>query len=75
VSNGHLRLNHYYTKSREELEQKLSRGSGAGIPLTKKRMIASKRTALIEMDLIEDKIIQRFLPELRRRMALHPAGG
>ena len=75
VSNGHLRLNHYYTKSREELEQKLSRGSGAGIPLDKKKMIASKRTSLIEMDLIEDKIIQRFLPELRRRMALYPVVG
>jgi len=74
VSNGHLRINHYYTKSREELEQKLSRGSGAGIPLRKKRSIAFKRTALIEMDLIEDKSIQRFLPELRRRMAFNPAG-
>ena len=38
-------------------------------------MIASKRTSLIEMDLIEDKIIQRFLPELRRRMALYPVVG
>jgi hypothetical protein len=70
VSNGHFRLNHYYTKSREELEQKLSRGSAAGIPLSKKRMIADKRTAFLEMDPIEDKIIQRFLPELRHRMAL-----
>jgi hypothetical protein len=58
------------SKSREELEQKLSRGSAAGIPLSKKRMIADKRTAFLEMDPIEDKIIQRFLPELRHRMAL-----
>jgi glycosyl transferase family 92 len=74
VSNGHLRINHYYTKSKEELEQKLSRGSGAGIPLSKKRSIASKRAALVEMDLIEDKSIQRFLPKLRRRIVLYPAG-
>jgi hypothetical protein len=74
VCNGHLRINHYYSKSREEIEQKLSRGSGAGIPLSKKREIVSKRIDLIEMDLIEDKIIQRFLPELRRRMAFYPAG-
>jgi hypothetical protein len=33
-------------------------------------MIADKRTAFLEMDPIEDKIIQRFLPELRHRMAL-----
>jgi Glycosyltransferase family 92 len=74
VYNGHLRINHYYSKSREEMEQKLSRGSGSGIPLSKKRGIVSKRIALVETDLIEDKIIQRFLPELRRRMVFNPAG-
>jgi Glycosyltransferase family 92 len=74
VSNGHLRINHYYSKSREELEQKLSKGSGAGMPLSEKRRIASKRIELVETDLIEDKTIQRFLPGLRRRMAVYPAG-
>ena len=72
ASNGQLRINHYYTKSKEELEHKLARGSGAGMPMDDRRKIISKRIALIEKDLIEDKTIQRFLPELRHTMTDYP---
>jgi hypothetical protein len=67
--NGHLRLNHYYTKSSEELAQKLSRGSGAGMPADKRKKILTERIALIDTQPIEDRAIQRFVPELRRLTA------
>jgi hypothetical protein len=63
--NGHLRINHYYTKSNEELARKLSRGSGAGMPADKREKILSERIALIDAQPIEDKAIQRFVPDLR----------
>jgi hypothetical protein len=66
---GHLRINHYYTKSSEELARKLSRGSGAGMPADKRKKILSERIALIDAQPIEDKAIQRFVPDLRRRIA------
>lgn len=70
VLNCHLRLNHYYTRSKEELEHKLSRGSAAGHSLAQHRSKVFKRTRAIEMvALIEDRTIQRFLPALRRTLS------
>ena len=63
---GSLRMNHYFTKSKEELERKLARGSGAGTPMKDRLDIVAKRIGFVEKDLVEDKIIQRFLPDLRR---------
>ena len=70
AANGQLRINHYYTKTKDGLERKLARGSGAGMPMLRRKEIVSKRIALIEADLVEDKIIQRFLPALRRNLGL-----
>ena len=64
--NGQLRINHYYTKSKEELAHKLSRGSGAGMPTDKRRKLLTERIALIDTQPVEDKAIERFVPVLRR---------
>jgi len=50
------------SKSREELEQKLSRGSAAGIPLSKKRMIADKRTAFLDWTRLRTRLSNAFCP-------------
>jgi Glycosyltransferase family 92 len=66
---GCLRINHYYTKSKEELGRKLTRGSGDGMPMSDRLEIVSRRIGLVEKDLVEDKTIQRFLADLRRAVA------
>ena len=67
---GQLRLNHYYTKSEEEWQRKLLKGSGAGVPNEGRITKNSERAKLMAaLDLVQDKTIHRFLPELRRNMA------
>jgi hypothetical protein len=63
-----LRLNHYFTKSKEEWERKHSGPSADGYPLAMRQQKIAHRAKLLEMDLIEDKTIHRFLPSLRQAM-------
>ena len=67
---GQLSLNHYYTKSKEEFERKLSRGCGAGHSREEYNRRLLKRVPWLEADAVEDRVIQRFLPELTRRLII-----
>jgi hypothetical protein len=60
-----LRINHYCTKSREEWEQRIKLG-------TPDRVEVKIDEADFEgyQNGVEDREIQRFLPELKRRLAL-----
>ncbi len=58
-----LRLNHYFTKSREEWEQRHPDDrSGEVVPADEKRWIGVQ-----SMD-VDDRTIQRFLPQLKERL-------
>lgn len=60
-SSRFLQLNHYYSKSAEELEHKIRRGSAA--PTSPQRLEAQIRNGMasIESDLIEDRAMIDFL--------------
>ncbi|MAT50670.1 MAG: hypothetical protein CMK32_05750 [Porticoccaceae bacterium] len=67
-----LRVNHYYTKSRQEFCAKISRGRMVDKPqwATKAR---NKLTELESCEQVEDKSIMKFVPELSRRCCLNEA--
>jgi hypothetical protein len=66
LSSEILRLNHYFTKSKEELNHKIYRGCVHGKQDFRKRVI--ELANLIEANVVEDTEIHRFLPKLRRAM-------
>ncbi|MDX6805622.1 glycosyltransferase family 92 protein [Terrihabitans rhizophilus] len=72
-SSANLQLNHYYTKSREELEAKLARGPAS--PASRPRYEARVRSAVasIESDLVEDRAMIDFLD--RTGIELEGGGG
>jgi hypothetical protein len=59
-----LRLNHYYTRSRSELRQKIERGHFRLQWSDDRR----RRVELLEQESVLDETILRFVPELRRRL-------
>lgn len=61
-----LRLNHYYTRSQEELERKLAIRGAYGENLKKK---VSDTAARIELHSVYDDAILRFVPEIRDALA------
>ncbi len=64
-----LRLNHYFTKSEEELAAKIARGSACRLPAdTRAKDWAAVRAASIDADTIEDTAILRFAGPLRERI-------
>lgn len=71
-----IALNHYFTKSKEEFDARVARGDGVrgvnrdGIPTLHKKRARNKRriARLIEQDPVEDRRIQRFVPEVKQRM-------
>jgi hypothetical protein len=65
-----LRINHYYSRSRQEFETKLATGWSRYKP----DLVATKRQFLadIERHEVEDRSIDPLLPELKRLMAEHP---
>lgn len=67
-----LRVNHYYTKSRQEFCAKISRGRMVDKPQweTKAR---NKLAELESCEQVEDEIIMRFVPELSSRCCLNGA--
>jgi hypothetical protein len=76
TSGGGLLLNHYFTRSREEFDAKVARGASykrSG----KQAALAGRRIAMrdaIEASTMEDLAIQRFVPELLRRLDDPPGG-
>lgn len=66
--NDVIRLNHYYSKSAQEYYKR--RGAPAEGPRCDFRG-NDRLLELIEKDTVEDLAIQRFVPELKRRLACH----
>lgn len=69
-SNDVLRLNHYYSKS--ALEYYKRRGAPTEGPRRDFRG-NDRLLELVDKDTVEDLAIQRFVPELKRRLASHAA--
>lgn len=65
-----LRINHYYSRSRQEFETKLATGWSRYKP----DLVETKRQFLAEIERQEvgDRSIDALLPELKRLMAEHP---
>jgi hypothetical protein len=63
-----LRLNHYFTRSYEEIEQKIAKGrvSKAGVV---NRKVLDRRLSQYQLATEQDTSIARFVPELERRLA------
>jgi hypothetical protein len=67
VSVGKLRINHYFTRSREDMRQKMLRGrSDDGTSRTWDFLEAHDRNE------VEDLTIHRFLPQLKQAVEAHP---
>jgi hypothetical protein len=65
-----LRLNHYFTKSEEELAAKIAKGSACRLPTDARgKDWAVVRAASIDADIVEDTAILRFVDPLRQRIA------
>lgn len=65
-----LCMNHYYTKSFEDFRRKVERGRATRL---EKRVLPDEEAWKQEEALrseVEDLVIQRFVPELKRRLAL-----
>lgn len=63
-SASHIQLNHYYSKSREELDRKLARGPAS--PASRARYADRVLSAVenIESDLVEDRSMINFLDQI-----------
>jgi hypothetical protein len=59
-----LRINHYFTRSRQEFAEKSCRTDGYIVSPGKRR----RRADLIEAETVRDDTVLRFLPALRERM-------
>jgi hypothetical protein len=77
-----LRINHYFTRSRQEFEAKINSVRFSTASTTHKAHPNSRQrlryASKIDAQTIPDETILRFAPELRRRMTLdgrHSAGG
>ena len=66
-----LRLNHYFTKSEQELLAKVAKGSACRRPTDNERPKgwASERADLVDADTVRDEEILRFVKPLRERLA------
>jgi hypothetical protein len=66
-----LRLNHYFTKSEEELAVKIAKGSVGRLSVqgTNPKSFAALRAAAVEVETVKDESILRFVGPLRSRMA------
>lgn len=68
ATNKKLRLHHYFTRSYEEIEQKIAKGrvSRAGVV---NRKVLDRRLKQYQRATEQDTSITRFVPELERRLA------
>ena len=66
-----LRLNHYFTKSQDELAAKIAKGSVGRLFIqgTSSKNFAAQRAAAVELKTVKDEAILRFAAPLRERMA------
>lgn len=67
VSVSKIRINHYFTRSREDMQRKMLRGTADGA--------ASRTWEFLESadrNEVEDMTIQRFLPQLKQAIGTHP---
>ncbi len=64
-----LRINHYFTRSRQEFVAKSLRMDGGLVSPGKRQ----RRADLIEAETVRDDAILRFLPALRERMKFKPS--
>jgi hypothetical protein len=71
-----LRLNHYYTKSEEELAAKIAKGSVGRLSVqgVNPKSFAALRAEACEMATVKDEAILRFVPALRKRLSAALAG-
>lgn len=61
LSNSNIQLNHYYTRSREEMEAKITGGAVSGVLQAQRESAIRKKVALIEADPITDTTATDFL--------------
>jgi len=66
-----LRLNHYYTKSEEELAAKIAKGSVGRLSIqgVNPKSFAALRAEACEIATVKDEAILRFVPPLRKRVS------
>jgi hypothetical protein len=60
-SNGFLQLNHYYSKSRQELQAKIARGWSSDATRAKYEAKVLETVSNIEADMVEDRAMVEFL--------------
>jgi hypothetical protein len=72
-----FRLNHYFTKSEEELAAKVAKGSACRRPTDNSRPKgwALERADLVDADTVLDEEILRFVTPLRQRLAVAEKAG
>lgn len=65
IARGAIQLNHYYTRSRQEFERKVTRKSFGNPREQEKRQ---QRFAAVEAECVYDDTIQRFVPALKAQL-------
>jgi hypothetical protein len=65
VSFERLRINHYYTKSEEDVERKFQAWSESATPMSKRRLLRKSR----QLNEIRDETITHYVPALRASLA------
>jgi hypothetical protein len=65
-----LRINHYHTKSHQEYMKRIARGRGGGGPPR-----SPSEFDIYQSPDVDDRIMSRFLPELKRRLAVELSEG
>lgn len=63
-----VRINHYFTKSREEWNAKRARGRAAVVPGDPDSIRSDSLFADMDLNDVEDRVIQRFLPQTEQRI-------
>jgi Glycosyltransferase family 92 len=63
-----LRLNHYFTRSYEEIEEKIAKGRVSKAGVVNRKALA-RRLSQYNLATEQDTSIMRFVPELERRLA------
>lgn len=61
LSTRNIQLNHYYTRSRRELEAKMNNGAVSGVDLSKRQDAIRTKVSIIEENPIADKAAVDFL--------------
>lgn len=61
LSTSKLQLNHYQTRSLDELQDKLTKGAVSGAPVDRKRAAAERRLAFIAATSVKDASAVKFL--------------